>query len=639
MNVHLTRWGAFLASALILSAPLGAQESPESPLKNPAFADTDADGTPEGWNPYPPGDGSLRVLSPAPGGGLVFKDDDKNNGLGIEQWMQVQEGISYTATADVTGNGAVSLMLIFAKVKPAKAGDLKSVQLSDKSVRAAAGSIAEVTAIAPAGAKCLKLWLYCPKIGVTDVVIHKVTLTSSTPTSPATVPAANTSTAPVPTAAAQPAPVAAPAKTTPTGPVPEGNLLKNPSFADADGEGTPEDWKPYPPGNGGTLVLAPSPGGGLVFKDNDKDNGLGIDQWVPVEEGLRYTASAKVSGSGGVTLSLIFAPKIPNKPGDLKSIQLSDKSSRAAAGQITETIGIAPAGAKWVKVWLYCPKIGTTDVVIDQVTLTTSSPSASGPASGSGTSAASAPAPASPLPSGLTSVLDFETGDFSQGHGVEGGENLIVKAGEGPVREGKFAYKSALKLDKHRAEFSGHRSDGSGIARYGWSMYIPKEFDANTHFSIITQWHSWDTKPESPKDGGPPTCLTISKGNLQLKLLHQSDDGWTSKPTYFSLGPIDDMRGQWTDWVMEVNWQGPGKGGWLKLYKNDKLVLDHQGTTWYEGKDKGPYFKFGNYKGALQWKGTEEGAVIYFDSGRMALGEQSTYKMVAPSAYSPRPEK
>ena len=99
------------------------------------------------------------------------------------------------------------------------------------------------------------------------------------------------------------------------------------------------------------------------------------------------------------------------------------------------------------------------------------------------------------------------------------------------------------------------------------------------------------------------------------------------------------MRGQWTDWVMEVNWQGPGKGGWLKLYKNDKLVLDHQGTTWYEGKDKGPYFKFGNYKGALQWKGTEEGAVIYFDAGRMALGEQSTYKMVAPSAYSPRPEK
>ena len=633
MTEIFPRLGVCLASALILSASLSAQETPESLLKNPSLADSDGDGTPESWVPYPPGDGTTRILAPAPGGGLVFKDDDKTNGLGIEQWVQVQEGLSYTATADVAGNGAVSLMLIFAKEKPARAGDLKSVQLAEKSVRAAAGSTAELVTVAPAGAKWAKLWLYCPKIGVTDVVIRKVTLTSSAPT------AATPATATAGPAPAQPVPASAPAKTTPTGPVPEGNLLKNPSFADADGEGTPEDWKPYPPGNGGTLILAPSHGGGLVFKDNDKDNGLGIEQWVPVEEGLRYTATAKVSGTGGVTLSLIFAPKIPNKPGDLKSIQLSDKSSRAAAGQITETVGIAPAGAKWVKVWLYCPKIGVADVVIDQVTLTASSPAASGPDSSSGTSAASVSAPARPLPPGLTSVLDFETGDFSQGHGVEGGENLIVKAGEGPVREGQFAYKSALKLDKHRAEFAGHRSDASGIARYGWSMYLPKEFDANTHFSIITQWHSWDTKPESPKDGGPPTCLTISKGNLQLKLLHQGDDGWTSKPTYFSLGPIDDMRGQWTDWVMEVNWQGPGKGGWLKLYKNDKLVLDHQGTTWYEGKDKGPYFKFGNYKGALQWKGTEEGAVIYFDAGRMALGEQSTYKMVAPSAYSPRPEK
>lgn len=630
MNVYLTCWGTCLASALILSAPLGAQESPGSLLKNPAFADSDGDGTPEGWNPYPPGDGSLRVLSPAPAGGLAFKDDDKNSGLGIEQWVPVQEGQTYTATADVTGNGGVSLMLIFAKEKPAKAGDLKTVQLSDKSVRAAAGSIAELVAVAPAGARWAKLWLYCPKIGVTDVVIRKVTLTSSSPT-------ANPSTAATPSApgaSAQPAPASAPSNSAPAAKAPEGNLLKHPTFSDADKEGTPDHWNPYPPGNRSTLVLAPAPGGGLVFKDQDKDSGLGIEQWVPVEEGLKYTATANVSGSGGVSLMLIFAPRIPNKPGDLKSIQLSDASSRAEAGKDTETVGIAPAGANWVKVWLYCPKIGVTDVVVNQVTLTASAPSA-----GPGTRVVPAPAPATPLPPGLTSVLDFETGDFSQGHGVEGGENLIVKAGEGPVRDGKFAYKSALKLDKHRAEFAGHRSDASGIARYGWSMFIPKEFDATTHFSIITQWHSWDTKPESPKDGGPPTCFTISKGNLQLKLLHQGDDGWTSKATYFPLGSIEDMRGHWTDWVMEINWQGPGKGGWLKLYKNDQLVLDYQGTTWYEGKDKGPYFKFGNYKGSLQWKGTEEGAVIYFDSARMALGGQSTYKMVAPSAYSPRPEK
>jgi hypothetical protein len=120
----LTRWGVFLASALILSVPLRAQEPSGSLLKNPTFAGSGSNGTPEGWNPYPPGDGSTHILAPAPGGGLIFKDDDKNNGLGIEQWVPVKEGLNYTATADVSGNGGVSLMLIFAKEKPARPGDL-----------------------------------------------------------------------------------------------------------------------------------------------------------------------------------------------------------------------------------------------------------------------------------------------------------------------------------------------------------------------------------------------------------------------------------------------------------------------------------------------------------------------------------
>ena len=90
---------------------------------------------------------------------------------------------------------------------------------------------------------------------------------------------------------------------------------------------------------------------------------------------------------------------------------------------------------------------------------------------------------------------------------------------------------------------------------------------------------------------------------------------------------------------MEVNWQAPGKGGWLKLYKNGKQVVDYKGTTWYQDKDKGPYFKFGNYKGHDAWKGTVEGAVLYFDAGRMAVGDNSTYKMVDPAAYSPRPAR
>ena len=614
----------FLASTCLLSAQTTGQ------VQNPTFADKDGDGMPDGWKPYPPANGDTLVLAPASGGGLTFKDNDKNAGLGIEQWIPVQEGQRYTASAEVTGNGSVSLSLFFAGKIPNRPGDLKSATLAEKSVSTKAGATTENTAVAPAGAKWMKLWLYCPKIGTTDVVIHKVGLTSDTP------PASATTLAP-----AAPAVSTTPAPAIPSGPVPEGNLLKNPAFADTDGDGTPDGWNPYPPGNGASLVLAAAPGGGLIFKDDDKNNGLGIEQWVSVQEGLRYTASANVSGTGGVSLTLIFAGQKPNRPGDLKSVQLAEKSNRAAAGKVTETVGIAPAGAKWLKVWLYCPKIGVADVVIHQLTLTASAPAPAAVATESAASAtaASSTAPTAPLPPGFASIIDFETGDFSQAHGTEGGDVSIVKAGEAPVREGKYAAKISLKLNQHRAEVAGFRSEAYGVARYGWSLYVPKDFDAFTHFSIITQWHSWGSGRESPKDGGPPTSMTISKGKLSLKLLHQGDDGWTSKADYFSLGMADEMRDQWTDFVMEVNWQPPGKGGWLKLYKNDKLVVDYKGTTWFQDKDKGPYFKMGIYKGGTQWRGTEEGAIIYVDAARMALGESSTYKMVDPAAYTPRPIK
>lgn len=623
-----------LASLCLGAAALVAQTA--TSLKNPAFADADGDGTPDDWKPYPPANGDTLVLAPAPGGGLVFKDNDKANGLGLEQWIPVQEGYRYTASATVAGTGGINLSLFFVAKIPNRPGDLKSVTISEKSVGAKAGATTENIAVAPAGAKWVKLWLYCPKIGVADVVVQKISFTSSD---------APVSASASPAAAPADAPVSAPSAAVPAGPVPAGNLLKNPVFADSDGDGTPDGWSPYPPGNGDTLVLAPAPGGGLVFKDNDKNNGLGLEQWVPVQEGLRYTASADSTGTG-VSLNLIFAPRKPNKPGDLKSIQLSDKSLRLTAGKTNEVVAVAPAGAKWMKFWLYCPKIGIADTVIRQVSLTAAAPGASASPVASTTAAPATVTTheitaAKPLPPGLAAVIDFETGDLSQAHQgkQEGGDVTVITAAEGPVREGKYAAKIALKLNQHRAEVPGQRSDAYGVARYGWSIYIPKEFDAFTHFSIITQWHSWGSGRESPKDGGPPTSMTISKGKLQLKLLHQGDDGWTSKADYFPLGEVDDMRGRWTDFVMEVNWQGPGKGGWLKFYRSGKQLIDYKGTTWYADKDKGPYFKFGIYKGSVQWKGTEDGAILYVDAGRMALGEKSTYQMVDPAAYAPKPAK
>lgn len=606
-NLPCWRRGLLLV-ALAVSLPALVAQTP-SPIKNPTFTDADTDGKPDDWKLYPDGDG----LSSVSGGGVRLNDQSASLGLGLAQWLPAAEGTRYRATLEVQGTGGLFAYLIFTPRIPGKEADVGNIKLLEK--RQWAGAKAEkstvsIEATAPAGSKHLRLWIYSPNANKADVTVSSLKLEAlgTVALPPSAAPDASSASAPAP----------APTSVIPAGPIPEGNLLQNPTFADSDGDTMPEGWSAYPPGNGDSRILATAPAGGLIFKDGDKNSGLGIEQWVPAQEGVRYTASADLIGSGGFNLTLIFAKEKPARAGDLGAVQLSEKAGWVNAGKVSTNVAVAPVGTKWLKVWLYCPKIGTADVVVRQASLL-------------------ATTPAAPRPPGLSDVIDFETGDFSQAHSTEGGKVSVITANDGPVREGKYAFKTSVQKNQHRAEVAGPRCPPYGIARYGWSLYVPKEFDADSFFSIITQWHDWGTGRESPPDGGPPTSISVSKGQVSLKVHYQGDDGWTTKKQYLPVCKIDELRGQWTDWVMEANWQPPGKGGWLKLYINDKLVIDYQGTTFYEEKDKGPYFKFGNYKGGGSWKGEEAGAVLYFDSFRMALGENSTYKMVNPATYSPRP--
>jgi len=604
MKHNLPRWRrGLLLVALSASLPALSAQTPVA-VVNPTFADADTNGKPDDWKPYPDGDG-LSAVS----GGVRLNDQSASQGLGLAQWLPAAEGTQYRATLEVQGTGGLFVYLIFTPRIPGKEADVGNIKLLEKRQWAGAKadkSTVTIEATAPAGSKHLRLWVYSPNANKADVTVSSLKLE-----------ALGTVALPSSAAPAASAP-SAPSAVIPAGPVPEGNLLQNPTFADSDGDGTPEGWNPYPPGDGTTRILAPAPGGGLIFKDGDKNNGLGIEQWVPAQEGVRYTASADLVGSGGFNLTLIFAKEKPARAGDLGSVQLSEKAGWVNAGKVSTNVAVAPVGTRWLKVWLYCPKIGTADVVVRQASLIATSPAA-------------------PRPAGLSDVIDFETGDFSQAHSTEGGKVSVITANDGPVREGKYAFKTSVQKNQHRAEVAGPRCPPYGVVRYGWSMFVPKEFDAHTQFSIITQWHDWGTGRESPPDGGPPTSISVDKGYVSLKVNYQGDDGWTTKKQYLRVCAIEELRGRWSDWVMEANWQPPGKGGWLKLYLNGKLVVDYTGTTFYEGKDKGRYFKFGNYKGGGSWKGEEAGAVLYFDSFRMALGQNSAYQMVDPKTYAPEP--
>ena len=402
--------------------------------------------------------------------------------------------------------------------------------------------------------------------------------------------------------------------------------LANPTFADHSGDQMPDGWEAYPAGAG---LRTDAALGGVRIHDSSASAGLGLVQWVNAEPGNRYQLSFDLAGDGGLFVYLNFLPKKSAREKDVEKLSLKQKRVWMKGGgerSLTQTMSeIAPAGTSHMRIWIYSPSKGTTKVRATGIRL--ESERSAQPE----TSASDAAA----LAAGLVDWFDFETGDFSQVSSKEGATRAIVKRDEGPVREGDHAYQATLLKSKERSEIVGARSPAYGVARYGWSIFVPENFDADTFFTIVTQGHDWGTGKEYPEDGGPPTHLYISKGKWRLKLRHQGD-GATTAAEQFDLGSIEEDRGQWTDWVMEINHQAPGKGGWIKLSKNDQLVADYEGATWYEGKNKGPYFKIGLYRGSNKWPGTEERSVLYFDAFRMAIGEDSTYEQVAPSTYSKR---
>ncbi len=574
------------------SSPAGST----GPIQNPIFKDVSGDGQPDAWEAYPGGDG----LSVAAEGGVWIKDASTSKGLGIVQWVPVVEGMRYTLSLDLAGEGGLFAYMNFLEKKPAQAKRISSMTLKEKRKWAKGGGAESTTTtfseIAPAGAKLMRIWIYSPSSGTTNVRATGISLKSESLGAPVVV-------------------------SGPGAPIPEGCLTLNPSFSQLGIDQMPTDWEVYPAANDSSTKVTMT-AAGLRLTDSDKKHGVGLSQWVPVEPGQRYVVNAEVEGANGLFLYAIYTSERPTQKSRYSQVEISQKRDWAKTGKVAQVSSISPAGAKWMRVWLYSASSGTCDVVVKQIVAKLEVVSSD----------------AAAVAAGLFNWMDFETGDMSQASSKEGADREIVKKGDGPVREGNYAYRVLLKKGKERSELLGPRSPAYGVARYGWSIFVPEDFDAEiTPFSIVTQWHDWGSGKEYIEDGGAPTHLYITKNNWQFKLRYQGENNHVAS-TQFKLGSLEADRGQWTDWVLEVNWQAPGKGGWMKLYKNDEVVIDYKGPTWYVGKDKGPFFKFGIYRGWHGWKGTEEHSKLLFDAFRMAVGADTSYGQVAPSAYSARPE-
>jgi len=234
------------------------------------------------------------------------------------------------------------------------------------------------------------------------------------------------------------------------------------------------------------------------------------------------------------------------------------------------------------------------------------------------------------LHAGVTQVIDFETGDKSQVYSEEQGPTASVEITQEHVRAGSYALKSVMNNKDKRAEVTNKYNRGAigGENWYGWSVYFPADFPTDGRFDIISQFHDFHKgKPSWGEDGKAPTCIIHRDGRLQLDLKYQPAPQSTERHS-FALGNF--TPGAWHDFVVHVSWTHEADG-FFKLWLNGELMVDYEGPTYMDyPKQKGPYFKIGNYKGAGNWPGTAP-RVLYFDEFRMGDAEAS-FEEVNPAA-------
>ena len=550
-------------------------------VRNPDFSEANQSGIPEGWRPFPSGEG----LQTLPNGGVRIMDASPTKGLGLGQFIPAIPGTTYTLATEVEGDGGLFSYLSFVSEIPNQMKKLGAVTVQQKREWCRGGGentskVTKLTQTAPLNATHLWVWLYSPSAGMTDVNVKKISLTEN--------------------------PVGEDIKSDPSKATGTGTQ-ENPFTAK---NVLAEEWEAFPQPRPPETNVEKSEDS-IHIIDNSKNQGVGISRWAKVEPGATYQAIARVVGDHGLFLYIVFCKEKPANMSRYNDVTVAQKRIWLRSGEPGTLTALAPNEAKWARVWIYSPTSNLCNIVLQDVNLQRLEMSDKN--------------------YGLFGLMDFETGDLSQASSREGQQQKIVSKDEGPVREGTYAYHAMLKKSHERTELTGPRSPAYGIARYGWSIFVPENFDSKTQFTIVTQWHDYGSGREYPKDGGAPTHLYISNGEWGFKLRHQGE-GHSTASEIFKLGSIDPDKGKWTDWIFEVNWQAPGDGGWMKLYKNGKEVVAYEGTTWYNDKNLGPYFKFGLYKGSGNWRGEESRAQLYFDSFRMAIGKDSTFEQVAPGS-------
>lgn len=214
---------------------------------------------------------------------------------------------------------------------------------------------------------------------------------------------------------------------------------------------------------------------------------------------------------------------------------------------------------------------------------------------------------------------------------------------QSPARAGDHAARFELRRDdpnvqtSKRTELVQKPVPANSERWYGFSLMLPSDWETESSFEIVTQWHSipdFDLK----EDWRSPS-LYLSVRNKVWRITNR----WDPKLRTLKNDPKPEggiatlwegpyQKGVWTDWVVHVKWSSQSDG-LLEVWKNGELVVSKKGPNTYNDR-QGPYLKMGLYKPDWKYspkKSTAKVRVLYADEVRIGDGS-ANYAAVAPPA-------
>ncbi|OWY64767.1 hypothetical protein B7486_45510 [cyanobacterium TDX16] len=234
----------------------------------------------------------------------------------------------------------------------------------------------------------------------------------------------------------------------------------------------------------------------------------------------------------------------------------------------------------------------------------------------------------------LVFLSDFESG-YSE-WGTEFHYEYSAQLVNSPVRAGKQAVKFLLKKEDtridgvKRAELRLGEVPPDSEIWYGFSVFLPSDYQQDPSSEIIAQWHDLPDKNLGETWKSPALSLSTKDGRFIL------NRKWDSKRVTvvpegketIDLGLY--QTGKWTDFVFHVKWSSNSNGR-LKVWQDGKLVVRRNGPNNYNDA-RGPYLKIGIYKG--DWKNYPDKSTVserelYYDEVRVG-DANARYKDIAP---------